>query len=98
MVQLHYEVICRREVQLKIGILAIVFDQSLAMMQREGFQVMFMVFIGTNHYSLRLDIVAQNNAVCCGEISGCVKVFGEFISLVGNIGDLFFFILCKVIQ
>ena len=71
MEQLHDKIISRRKIQLKIGIFAIVLNQSLAAMKRKGFQVMFMILVGSNHYSFGLDIVADDYAEF-----GCEKLFG----------------------
>ncbi len=75
MEQLHYEVIRRREVEFKVGVLAIVLNKSLTMMKWKGFQIVLVVFVGTNHYSFWFDIVSDNYAKFSCEILCRIKIF-----------------------
>ena len=48
-----------------------------------------MVFVGTNNYFLRSDIVADYNTVCSRKIFRSIKVFGELISLLYGLGGFY---------
>ena len=48
-----------------------------------------MVFVGTNNYFLRSDIVADYNTVCRRKIFRRIKVFWELICLLYGLGGFY---------
>lgn len=74
--EFHDEVVGGGEVEFKVGVVAVVFDEALAVVKREGFEVGGVVGGDANYYAFGFRVLANDDAKVVGEIVCGGEVFG----------------------